>query len=66
MLQGARAKIVGAFCVCWGVCVVGKNLNTSNWSFMADDTITQGGIGVLGSPFYIYGVGARVKSLIKI
>ena len=35
-------------------CVVGKNLNTPNWSSMADDAITQSGIGVLGCPpFYI-------------
>ena len=33
--------------------MVGKNLNTPNWSSMADDTITQGGIGALGSPLYL-------------
>ena len=35
-------------------CVVSKNRNTRNWSSMGDNTITAwGGIGVLGSPFYI-------------
>ena len=34
------------------ICVVGKDLNISNWSSVADDTITQGG---LGSPFDICG-----------
>ena len=33
-----------------------KKQNTPNWSFMADDANTQGGIGVLVSPFYICGV----------
>ena len=33
-------------------CVVSKNRNTPSWSSMADDAITRGGIGVLGSPFY--------------
>ena len=37
-------------------CVVGKNPNTPNWSSMADDTITWGSIGVLGSLFYICGM----------
>ena len=37
------------------MCVVGKNSNTSKWSSMADSAITRGGIGVLGSPFYICG-----------
>ena len=32
-------------------CVVSKNLNTPNLSSMADDPITQGGIGGPGSPF---------------
>ena len=37
-------------------CMVGKNPYIPNWSAMADDSITQGDdIGVLGSPFYIYG-----------
>ena len=47
---------------CWSVlfafvpkCVVGKNPITPNWSSLADDAITQNGIGVLGSPFYICG-----------
>ena len=37
-------------------CVVGKNQNIPNWSSMADDAITQGGIEVLGSPFSICGL----------
>ena len=37
-------------------CVVGKNPKTPNLSPMADDAITQGGIGGLGSPVYIYGL----------
>ena len=55
------AKIVGAlvlrvfFFVC--VCVVGKNLKTPNLSSMADDAITWGDIGGLGSPVYICGAG---------
>ena len=35
--------------------VVGKNPITPNWSSMADNAITRGSIGVLGSPFYICG-----------
>ena len=31
-------------------CVVGKNPNTRNWSSMADNAITQGGMACLGSP----------------
>ena len=34
--------------------VVGKNPKIPNLSPMADDAITQGGIGSLGSPVYIY------------
>ena len=34
-------------------CVVGKTPNTPNWGSMADNAITWGGIGVLGSSFYI-------------
>ena len=33
-------------------CVVDKNLNTPNWCSVADNTIIQGGIGILGSLFY--------------
>ena len=44
-----RERILFAFV---STCVVGKNPNTPNWSSMADDAITQSGIGVLGSPFY--------------
>ena len=33
--------------------VVGKVLNTSDWSLMADDAITASNIGGLESPFYI-------------
>ena len=42
------------FCFYFCVCVVGKNPKTPNLSPMADDTITQGGIGGLGSHVYIY------------
>ena len=35
-------------------CVVGKNLKTPNFETMADDAITWGGTGGLGSPVYIY------------
>ena len=31
-------------------CEAGKYLNTPNWSSMAEDAITQSGIGVTGSP----------------
>ena len=37
------------------VSAVVKNLNSPNWSSMADVAITQSGIGVLGSPFYTCG-----------
>ena len=44
-----------AACGLWthfvSVYLVCKNPNTLNWSSTADNTITQGGIGVLGSPF---------------
>ena len=33
--------------------IVGAFLKTSNWSSVADDTITQGGGKGAGSPFYI-------------
>ena len=46
-------KIVDACCLCLFLRVVGKNPNTFNWCSMADDAITQSGIGVLESPFYI-------------
>ena len=36
-------------------CVVGKNPQTPNLTPMADDAITRGSIGGLGSPVYIYG-----------
>ena len=42
-------KIVGAF---FGF-VSDKGPNISYWSSMADNIVTQGGIGDLGSPFYI-------------
>ena len=35
--------------------MVGKNPKTLNLNPMADDAFTQGGIGGLGSPVYIYG-----------
>ena len=37
-------------------CVVGKKLNTSHWSSMADGAITRGSIGGLGSLVYISGL----------
>ena len=42
-----------AFCLRFAsACVIGKNLNTSNWNSMTDDTITRSkGIEVLGFPF---------------
>ena len=40
-----RGRVLFAFV---SGCVVGKSPNTPNWSSMADDAITQGGIGVLG------------------
>ena len=46
------AKIIDSFCVLFPR-VVGKTLNTLNWNSMADDAITQGGIEVPGSLFYI-------------
>ena len=52
-----RAKIVDA-------CLVGKNPNTPNWSSMADDATTRGGIGVLGSSFYMCGVNTPALLLI--
>ena len=42
--------------VCVSTCPVGKTPNTPSWSSMADDAITRGGIGFLGSPFYICGL----------
>ena len=42
--------VAGAFVLC----VVGKNPKTPNLSPMADDAITWGGIGGLGSLVYIY------------
>ena len=45
-------------------CVVDKNLNTPNWSSMADDAITRGSIGVLGSLFYICGCAPPVVRLL--
>ena len=47
-----RERICCAFAF---VCVIGKNLKTPKLSPMADDAITRGGIGGLGSLVYIYG-----------
>ena len=41
-------------CVFVSVCVVGKKTNNPNCSSIADDAITGSGIGVQGSPFYIF------------
>ena len=35
------------------MCLVGKDPNTPNWLSMADNAITWGSMGGLGSPFYI-------------
>ena len=48
-----RGRILFVFS---STCVVGKNLNTPIGAPWADNTITWGGIGVLGSPFYICGL----------
>ena len=48
-----RGRICIAFVF---ACVVGKNPKTPNLSPMADDPITRGSIGGLGSPMCIYGV----------
>ena len=37
------------------ISVVGNDIHAIFWSSMADDAITWGGIGVVGSPFYICG-----------
>ena len=42
---------IGLFLRAWSA----KNLKTPNLSPMAEDAITRGGIGGLGSPMYIYG-----------
>ena len=48
--------------VCVSACVVGKDPNTPNWSSMADDAITRGGIGVLGSLFCICECGSNLPT----
>ena len=45
-------------CVYFRVCGQ-QNPNTPNWSSMADEAITQGGIGVLGSLFYVCGADSE-------
>ena len=51
-----RAKIVdGVLFAFVSSCVIVINPNAPNWSSMADNAITRGSIGVLGSPFYICG-----------
>ena len=56
-------KIVDTFCLHFvPACVVDKNLNTPNWNSITDDTITQEGIGVLGSLFYVRGHYIRFES----
>ena len=52
-LHGARRSWSHLFCLCFCVCGW-KNPKTPNLSSMADDAITQGGIGP-GSLVYIYG-----------
>ena len=58
-----HAKIVDAFvCVCFQACGWQKH-KYLRWSSMADNAITQSGIGVLGSPFYICGSPTVQRSL---
>ena len=53
MPHGARRSWKHFVCIVFvSACVVGKNSNTPTWSSMADNAITWGSIGVLGSPFY--------------
>ena len=57
MLHGWCGKIVNGLVLRKLVfaCVVGKNQKTPKLSPMADDAITRGGIGGLGSLVYICG-----------
>ena len=57
-----RGRILFAFV---STCVVGKNQNIPNGSSMDDDAITLGGIGVLGSLFYICGPNSWHQFKIK-
>ena len=52
MLQGAQRSWAHFVCVCFCMCGRQKP-EYPNWSSMADGTITQGGIGGLGSPVLI-------------
>ena len=51
-------KILGTFCLCLFPYVVRMALNIPNWSSMADDAITQGGISQ-GSSFYICDIDSK-------
>ena len=51
-LHSARRSWTHFVCVCVHVCGRQKP-NYPNWSSTADDAITRGGTGVLGSLFYI-------------
>ena len=53
-----HGRISFAFVSAW---LVARNLNTPNWSYIADNTITQAGIGVLVSSFYICGSFAKIN-----
>ena len=52
--HGAQRSWAHFVCVCFCVCGL-QNLEYPNWSSIADDAITRGGIGVLGSLFYVCG-----------
>ena len=51
-VHGMQRSWTHFVCVCFPMCGRQK-LEYPNWSSMNDDAITRGGIGVLGSPFYI-------------
>ena len=49
VLHGSQSLWMHFHCL-FSLCEVGKNLNTLNWSSMADNTITWGSIGGPKSP----------------
>ena len=55
-----RGRILFAFV---SSCVGGTNPNTPNWSSMAEDAITWGGVGVLGTLVFICGSSGTVQDL---
>ena len=50
MPLGAQKSWTHIVCLCFHVYGQQKNLNTPNWSSMADNAITLGNIGGPGSP----------------